>query len=502
MRDIFGPDTRITRDERNIAQKLVKGREVIYPIFDDDNLISICSGNPISGDKSDLGVEFFSMFKKDLIIPFDFTRIPRQDFMVPTSNKKIIGEYKAEYRKFIARPDFFYVGFDNEKAHLFPIDLKSSNSKNIHQTSMMNSAMLYSHSDYMQHIVNYLKENFNSKVILENGFFLFDDEYRVSNKESLEGYINNFLPKSIKQRGKNVNLGIEALDGNPKLVFDTEDLFKTNMDYQVSQISESNMIAYFSFIKGRFSNTTIYPSAVSSINGFNGGRKPIFRLNYNPETRIKTFNPEIGFIEDDIERIYEMTPEEIINYHFSSLPSKIELDSTGKMLDTLKMELEAKKRNKSFRIQKKLEEEFELGSNESMKSYESSIVKLDKKIINLENKIEKVSKDFFLKREEVYLQNIPKKGSLELSDFYIQIKNALIGSMSKELEEQKMKTLAWRKKDINLNKFLSKFHLNINLNSDLELSSNSYLPLPMELYMQLKSKEIMKINLFNSYNVK
>lgn len=494
MSDIFGPDTRINRQEREVAQRLISGRDIAYPIFDGNKLISVY-GDSIGGTIDSLGSKVFGSFEKEMIIPFDFIKIPRKDFLVPIVNKRKIREYRSEYRKFIARPDFFYVGFENDVAHVFPVDLKSSDTKGINQISMYNSAMLYFHSNYMQEIVKYLKNDCKSNVILENGFFLFDDDSRDDNRVNLEKYIKNFLLGSVQRRDmQEEDLGISFIEKGPELLVGAKSPFVSNNNFDSSELSESKLISYFAFIKGRLSKTTIYPNAVYSINGFNGGRKPIRRLDFNPESYIKTYNPEIDIIEAEMARIYEMAPGELFDtYHLSNL------SFDERRLERLELELKAKERDKGFRIQKRIDEN--LGSsNKSSRKFAVNIGRLEKRIKSIETEISKVRGEVLNDRELAH-QTKPRKGTSSWHSKSVEIRDFLISKRVQELERQKKKEMEWRKKDVKLSKSISDFHLMCMLEENFDLANQPYFSLPSELYLQLHPYKLMRVLSYNSFNL-
>ncbi len=495
MSDIFGPDTRINRQERRVAERLVSGRDIAYPIFDGNKLISVY-GDSVGGDVNNLGSDIFSSFEKGVIIPFDFIDIPRKDFLVPIANKRGIREYRSEYRKFIARPDFFYVGFEDGLAHIFPVDLKSSETKGINQISMFNTAMLYFHSNYMQKIVSYLKNNCDSKPVFENGFFLYEEEYQNSNKINLEKYIQDFLHTSVQRRdSEEENLGVSFVDGKPKLTINPESSFTTNNDFEFTPISESKLISYLAFIKGRLSGTTTYPNSVCSINGFNGGRKPIRRLDFHPSTHIKTYNPDIELIETEMQRIYEMSPCELFEtYHLSNLSF-----DEGR-LEKLEVELEAKERDRSFRVQKRIDENLGNSTNKSLKIFEVNIGRLEKRINAIEDEILKVKQEVLTDREMNH-QIKPKKGSSLWYSKSVDIRDSLISKRVQELKKQKEKALLWMEKDIKLSKSISDFHLRCMLEEDFSLATEPYFSLPSELYLQFHSHKLMRVLSYNAFNL-
>jgi hypothetical protein len=286
--------------ERKVFEAFSKTNSSIDPIFVDKRVylsVNKPSSNQVIVSNELLLNPFFSSFKNGMIVPFDYAEIPREDFVGSQGR----GD---EYQKYIARPDFLYIESLEGKAHIFPIDVKTGRGENrgiskVNQISMLNLAMLHFHSKYMRKIVDYLRKD-NEKVVFENGFFLFG-ETPDSCRTSLEDYIGKNLPNSVKKRDRDQNrLRVEIVNERPVMKIGEGNYFDSNMEFNFKLIYENDIINHFSFVKNRFGEKVTYPNVILSIDGFNGGRRPVYRLDYDPSSHIRTFNPMIEMIERDI----------------------------------------------------------------------------------------------------------------------------------------------------------------------------------------------------------
>lgn len=351
MVDIFGPNTRLdprsrrNTPERDIISAILPRNEVLFPLFSQiDNRVSLethlleLESNKFTSNKS------LKNISGGTIIPYDFIEIPTKDFITQVQNRKL--QYRTNYKKFVARPDFLYVDTksNENEAHIYPIDIKTgSQLEDIRQTSMYNTAMLYFHSTYMQTIVKHFK-NKGLKVILENGFHIINNSNsnntNSQSSKKLEDYIKMNLKNCIPNNlGENDHAGIEFTNGNLKLIINGESKFDSDLDYSVFPITENKMIEYFRFIKRRLANFTTYPNPILSFNGFFQNNKMINRLSFNPNhyIGIKTGNPSIEEIENEIEQIYAMNPKALIEKG-----PGIQLSTNERILNNLNRELKKK----------------------------------------------------------------------------------------------------------------------------------------------------------------
>lgn len=494
MSDIFGPDTNLKIHERNIAEKLARGREILYPIFDDKKLVSLYNFEA-KNKSSNFSIDILSTFNKDLIIPFDFINIPNSDFMSPKINSRNVRAYAAEYKKFIGKPDLFYVGFDENNAHVFPVDLKSRKSyATVKQLSQLNTSMLYYHSNYMRKIVSVLNRKYANKVIFENGFYLFEEDYLEFENSDLEMYVKKYLPKVISKKHLTKKyLGINFENNKVELVTNTDLIFDTKLNYDVKLMKESDRISYMKFVKNRLNKTTTYPNRVLSFSGFNGNDEVIKRLDLDPTSMIGTYNPEINILQKQIEEISKMSVGEVyerfetinISFHESQLVK----------LETL---LVAKKRDLNFRVLNRLEDSNL--SNSNLNVFSNTLKREESSIQKLEFEISQVKKKVFQIRDDRYLNKI-EKGSSEWYLESLDFRNSLINNLDFEIKRESKKLESWNKKDRKLTDVLSDFYLNSLFNENFTLATNSYFPLPTELFLQFNSQDVMKIALYNSYKI-
>lgn len=506
MVDIFGADTRLSKLERTVAEAVIRNNEVLYPSFvDGDVHIHTYKSNEFFRNKYTQN-SALSFLKGGLIIPFDFVNIAQKDFVMPFKKGVSGVDYEISYLKFLSRPDFFYVDFSDGNAHVFPIDVKTrfrekNPERDISQISMYNTAMLYFHSNYMQNIVEYLKGSLGLNVIFENGFFLFGEK-RNSGRVFLDSYIRNNLPNCVKKRDADEGyLGIRIEDGKPVLNLDLqEDSFITSLDYSFSTIAEAKLINHFGFIKNRLNDFTIYPNFVYSINGFNGGRKPICRLDYDPSSHVRTFNPVVDVIEDEIEDIAGMSPQDIFKLSFD-----LSASSDERKLNRLRAYLESKEYVREGLVERKFI--FNQSTKGSVKErarrnkwYLDNFNSLERSIFETRSMIQNLEESVYTRRELNYETRV-KPGSPEWNLESLRLRNFLIHKRRSELQYLKKKSVEWEKEDDDNTEKLFNFNLRCAESGKFNLATSPILPAPTELYMQFKSEMIAKVLLFNAYDL-
>ncbi len=516
--DLFGPNTRLdvagnyniktgkldedrTEYERETAKAVIKENQLVVPLFRDDGSVGLETIlEPEVEDSIFNQKGILSDLKNGIIIPYDFVEVPKEDFVAPFGGsfeqKK---RYEQAYTKFLARPDFFYVKLKGNNAHLIPVDVKSSDQiTDARQISQFNSAMLYFHSNYMKNIVKYFKEVRNLNVVLENGFYLIRNSQRDSG--DLEDYIKNNLRDhiSIKLR-KGEHAGIGFKEGIVNLTIN-KDEFASDMDYDFSTISESEMIAHFSFIKNRITPFTLYPVSKKSFNGFNGGNKPIFRLNYIAGHKIRTYNPKIDEYQNQITWIHAMQNEELMKK--AHIIGKIADD---RRLTTLKAELESKKKelNKMLKKREEKSHKFHSESRTALRNnrrFSRRVANMNREINKIENSIEKIKKIIKKERDDDYRKDV-KRGMKEWNEQANKKRISLVAKLERYRKELAKKRNKWKIEDEELNEFMYQFQLNCLMEGMFDIAEKPMFHSPAELYMQFGTRKVMRVLMYNSFEL-
>ena len=424
MVKVFGPDTKLKRggnkkkkgsfSEFEVANVIVENNQILYPTFIDENIrfTHVVQG-PVNTKYSASG-DGINFLKDSLIIPFDFVRIPHEDFLVPRKVKKqvnkerlppaykakkkerrTIWEYKLEYEKFISRPDFFATLFKGNKAHLFPVDvkqdLKSNNDeRSVRQISMYNTAMLYHHSKYMQKIVNYLKDNMGCEVVFENGFLL--SARNDGNQKNLE----DKLKKIIENGGKffDENVGI-VLGENvpPELVVSDEVLCAPyHSEVEMSVIEESSLVNRIGHIKNRITDKTVYPVDVFFINGFNKHGEAIPRLEYVPGSYVATYNPWLNVINEELNRVALMSYDDLFK-DFTKL-------FRTKNLRVLR-DMQIRLKSKQLELQRLREKDEKMSEQEASDELNLKVTELKKEIKETLDLLREKAQDGGIRRKDI-----------------------------------------------------------------------------------------------------
>ncbi|MCA9496385.1 MAG: hypothetical protein KC589_05565 [Nanoarchaeota archaeon] len=508
MVDIFGPNTRLDprskrkTPERDIISAILPRNKVLYPLFSENGIKTSLETHLLELESPYSSSKIARNISGGTIIPFDFVTIPTRDFVTHVRNKKL--EYRSKFQKFIARPDFLYINTNKKgEAHIYPIDIKTGNTiDDIRQISMYNTAMLYFHSNYMQTIFKHFK-NQGLKVILENGYYLSPElNNEENNKEKLEEYIKINLKKCIPNNlNSDEHAALQFLDGNLNLIINGESKFESDTNFNLSTIRENNMIEHFRFVKSRIGKFVTYPNRIIAFNGFFENNKIINRLHYGPSYHfgIKTGNPIIEEIANEIEQIYAMCPNDLIEKG-----PGIQRSTNERILANLNRELNKKTKlmydMQSQRIENSTRHFKESKAN--MRNNNRFATKLNnvyEEIGKLQNEIEKISSEVQWEREKNY--EPVNKNSREYHNRAESIRTNLITKLENHRKELLQKKYKWMQEDEINNELIYEFNLNCLKTSDFIFADSPQFPTPTELYLQFKTREIMKILTYTSFQL-
>ncbi len=493
--NLLGPHTKFDPNyfkknlEEDIIYNLSQKNQILIPFFD-GNLIRFDFNNSNISLNENILKEYQDL-KNGILIPYDLVEIPKEDLFLDEKHKSYKRFSNDSQTKFISKPDFFYIKIEKENAHLYPIDIKEScQNGNGKQISQYNTATLYFHSNYLRNIVSELKKRLNLNIIFENGFYLSQNK-NINANNKLEDYIKQNLKNKISHNLPQFEYaGIKIENSNVSLIIN-DLIFDSDLDYTFNEISESEMIFNFNHLKKRFSPIHLYPINLISICGFNGGNKPIIRLDYSPSSHIITQNPKIEELENQILRISALNQKDLLKF-----ASNIEKSADENQLETLylKQELETKKlknliRNGSNLKARNYSKTFERKQNKFAKELE----KKTNYIEEIQNEIQKLQKEIQIKREEKYFKKKTQQNTNPE-----KIREDLITKLNNYRNPLIKKRKIWQKEDLDNNERIYQFNSNCLQENSFSLNNNPHFKTPLELYLQFK-EDVMQVNLFQQF---
>ncbi len=548
MSNFFGPQQAKLGDlEKRVVSGIASSENILYPRFVDNDILMTTTSMPEEITRHGVYAPF------DFInVP------PRiKDFIAGESSEEDDFFTNDEKKKFVARPDMFHIRFEGGKAKISPVDVKGENDEpnvsqmgifntamlsdpsklpeetirlikeiygakvviedgearfeppieieekdnrpNISQLSMYNTAMLFYHSRYMQEIVRYVREKYNVEVVFENGTYLSEND-SSKQQQLLESYFARYHLGLVKGAHEfdTQQLGLEFDGLKPSLVQrrrKRENKFESLFEgMHFSTISEIQLGLHFGFIKNRIGKDTIYPNRICSINGFNGGNKPIHRLRYYPNSHIKTFDPMISILTQSLEEICQVRDiGEFLRREQSQKGETFE----DTFLRRKKLDYELAK----IRLIRFLDDSWESGYYEKEGDKSDNVLnRYHHHKEHLEKQIELARKNFIDARMIMRYRNkrkhnkFPPEGSKEWNSISAKIRQKIIEERMREIEKLNRNLSWWEEGDMRNTSRIGAF----NYRCRDHFTFGDDVGLPTELYLQLRDGEVARVLLYNS----
>lgn len=560
--------------EQAVADNIARDNMLLVPSFGDNGRVYFDKRTPDSYCGGERIFQRINDLSGGIIIPYDFVEIPKDDFSYPMDLKGVHNRYvyKDVNQKFISRPDFFYVQDIDKKAHLIPVDVKGSYDRcsvdDIRQISQYNTAMLYFHSNYFSKIVEYLRGQGFDEVVFENGFMLKTDKVKVLNdgiegfsdretydrlrmanflylttllnlpqfniengeflvheeksrfsegREKLEEYIREHLKNSISNNlPDRVHAGLRMISGELGLTIDSEYLFLTNNDFAAEQIKEIDLIQRIMFAKNRLREYTVYPNAIFSINGFNGGSNPINRFTYYPGTLIDTGYPLIEEIENRFNRLCSLTDDEIMDSQGAIVVNKIYdtlIRSNQREITVLNRKIKRKleRRINAQKSAKKKQNKInnykpkKVGRTRETRAAKRRHNKFQKELNQLYTKkgflqsnITNLRKKKIEEHNRIFRESQIDKGSFEWHKKANEIREKQIEDVEKEREKLLKRKEKWKQKDGDYLDVMEGFSKRLEDQDDARLANSPLFDIPTEVYVQFGKQEPFRILSYSS----
>ncbi|MCF8013133.1 hypothetical protein K9K83_02035, partial [Candidatus Woesearchaeota archaeon] len=461
---LFGQFANMNSFELEVAQKLAIDANIYQPVFGDNGVINIFMRETEKKEES-----------KKIILPLDILKIKSEQLF----SKEAIEELK---NKFISTPDYILLEKENEKIKLIPIDAKGGKipfipkktpknlkkqltlePKHNNQISAYNLAYLIQQSTYLQVAIERAKQDLKSEdVEIHNGYYYMKKEntekqtkeklniqeleiqngiYKI--KKDSQQKLEEKIKEELKQKNITGSLDLTSNNQtlklmNPKISEKKNTLFITNKEYLITELNWPTFLEELGFIKNKIKYRGFYGTPVVAI-GANSQGEIIKQLEYNPNTRIKTYSPRQKKLNEILKEIDEQVKdqteilkkipsqiEEIIHTTTPELAQEIYEAALNKVSDNLyKLEIEQLNERKERIIQSLILTEKDLINIEKKKK--NSVNELEKnELINEYNKkkqeyIEKIkNRNELLEKIQTRKTEITKdheSGMLEISNF-------------------------------------------------------------------------------------